>query len=244
MLRLNLKLFGLCLVAIFLLILLKNSQIFDFGVFVRTLFVPKDSVNRLLTPGDNLQQDYQKLLVANAKLLALKSENEQLRNLLSFREEKKYNLELANILSRDPINKNLLLINAGSNSGVNFGQAVVVNNGIMVGKISAVNSDSAVVRLVIDNGSKIAVRVGDEQSVSGVLSGSFGLGMSLSFIPQSQEIKKNDLVYTSDLNPDIPPGLVVGRIGEIKAEAEELFKVSTVDPIIDLNTLTVVAIIK
>ncbi len=244
MLRLNLKLFGLCLVAIFLLILLKNSQIFDFGVFVRTLFVPKDSVNRLLAPGDDLQQDYQKLLVANAKLLALKSENEQLRNLLSFREEKKYNLELANILSRDPINKNLLLINAGSNSGVNFGQAVVVNNGIMVGKISAVNSDSAVVRLVIDNGSKIAVRVGDEQSVSGVLSGSFGLGMSLSFIPQSQEIKKNDLIYTSDLDPDIPAGLVVGRIGEIKAEAEELFKVSTVDPIVDLNTLTVVAIIK
>jgi rod shape-determining protein MreC len=244
MLRLNLKLFGLCLVAIFLLILLKNSQIFDFGVLVRTLFVPKDSVNRLLAPGDDLQQDYQKLLVANAKLLALKSENEQLRNLLSFREEKKYNLELANILSHDPINKNLLLINAGSNSGVNFGQAVVVNNGIMVGKISAVNSDSAVLRLVIDNGSKIAVRVGDEQSVSGVLSGSFGLGMSLSFIPQSQEIKKNDLVYTSDLNPDIPPGLVVGRIGEIKAEAEELFKVATVDPIVDLSTLTVVAIIK
>ncbi|MFA6252753.1 MAG: rod shape-determining protein MreC [Patescibacteria group bacterium] len=244
MLRLNLKLFGLCLVAIFLLILLKNSQIFDFGVFVRTIFVPKDSVNSLLAPGDNLQQDYQKLLVANAKLLALKSENEQLRNLLNFREEKRYNLELANILSRDPINKNLLLINAGSNKGVNFGQAVVVNNGIMVGKISAVNADSAVVRLVIDNGSKIAVRVGDEQSVSGVLTGSFGLGMSLSFIPQSQEIKKNDLVYTSDLNPDIPAGLVVGRIGEIKAEAEELFKVSTVDPIIDLNTLTVVAIIK
>ncbi len=242
--RLNFKIFSLCLVAILLLILLKNSQIFDFGVVMRTLFVPKDYANRLLAPANNLEQDYQNLLAENAKLMTLKSENEQLRNLLNFRDEKKYNLELANILSRDPINKNLLIISAGSNRGINFGQAVVVNNGVMIGKISLVNQDSAVVRLITDNGSKIAVRVGDQQLVSGVLSGSFGLGMSLSYIPQAQEIKKNDFVYTADYNPSVPSGLVVGRIGEIKAEAEELFKVSTVDPIVDLDTLTQVAVIK
>lgn len=244
MFRLNFKLFFLCLVAIFLLILLKSSQIFDFGVAMRALFIPKDYVNRLLAPGNNLEEDYQKLLTENAKLMVLKSENEQLRSLLNFRDEKKYNLEIANILSRDPINKNLLVISAGSNRGINFGQAVVVNNGIMIGKISVVSQDSAVVRLITDNASKIAVRVGDEQLVSGVLSGSYGLGMSLSYIPQAQEIKKNDFVYTSDYNDSVPSGLVVGRIGELKAEAEELFKLSTVDPIVDLDTLTQVAVIK
>lgn len=244
MLRLNIKLFALSLVTIFLLILLKNGQIFDFGVLVRTIFIPKDSVNRLLAPSDNLQQDYQKLLVDNAKLQSLKSENEQLRSLLNFRDQNNFNFEVANILSRDPINKNLLLISAGSDRGINFGQAVVVNNGILIGKVSAVNPDSAVVRLVIDNASKIAVRVGEEQAVSGVLAGSLGLGMSLSYIPQSQEIKKNDLVYTSDFNPDVKGGLVVGRIGEVTAKEEELFKIATVEPIIDLNTLTQVAVIK
>ncbi|MDQ5938930.1 MAG: Cell shape-determining protein MreC, partial [Patescibacteria group bacterium] len=149
MLRLNIKLFALSLVTIFLLILLKNGQIFDFGVLVRTIFIPKDSVNRLLAPSDNLQQDYQKLLVDNAKLQSLKSENEQLRSLLNFRDQNNFNFEVANILSRDPINKNLLLISAGSDRGISFGQAVVVNNGILIGKVSAVNPDSAVVRLVI-----------------------------------------------------------------------------------------------
>jgi len=244
MLKLNFKLFALYLVAIFLLIFLKNGQIFDFGVLIRSIFVPKNSANRLLAPGDQLQQDYQKLLVENSNLLSLKSENEQLRNLLNFRDEKSLNLELANILSRDPINRNLIVISAGSNSGVAFGQAVVVNDGVLVGKITSVNPDSSVVRLLIDNASKIAVRVGDNQSVSGVLAGYLGLGLNLNFIPQAQAIKKNDLVYTSDVNQDIRSGLLIGRIGEIKAEEEELFKVATVEPIIDFNTLTVVAVIK
>ncbi len=244
MLRLNFKLFSLLLVAIFLLILLKNGQIFDFGVLLRTIFVPKDAINRLLAPSDNLEQDYQKLLVDNANLQSLQSENEQLRNLLNFHDTKNFDLEVANILSKDPINKNLLVIGVGANKGINVGQAVVVNDGVLVGKISTVNSDSSVVRLLTDNASQLAVRVGNEQSVSGVLSGSLGLGMNLSYIPQSQDIKKNDLVYTSDFNPDIKGGLVVGRIGEVKAKEEELFKVSTVEPMVDLNTLTTVAVIK
>lgn len=244
MLRLNLKIFLLSLVAIFLFILLKNGHIFDFGVLMRGIFVPQDSANRLLAPADSLQEEYQKLLVENANLQTLKSENEQLRSLLNFYDKKSYNFELANILSRDAINNNLILISSGSTDGVAFGQAVVVNDGILIGKVSAVNPDSAVVRLVIDNASKIAVRVGSEQSVSGVLTGSLGLGMNLSYIPQVQDIKKNDLVYTSDFNPDIKGGLVVGRIGEVSAKEEDLFKVATVEPIVDLTTLTVVAVIK
>ncbi len=244
MLKLNLKIFILSLLAIFLFVLLKNGQIFDFGVLVRGIFIPKESANRLLAPMDNLQAEYQKLLVDNAKLQTLKSENEQLRALLNFRDQKNYNFEVANILSRDAVNNNLILISAGANDGVSFGQAVVVNDGILVGKVSAVNPDSAVVRLIIDNASKIAVRVGEEQSVSGVLTGSLGLGMNLSYIPQAQDIKKNDLVYTSDFNPDVRGGLVVGRIGEVSAKEEDLFKVATVESMVDLNSLTQVAVIK
>lgn len=244
MLRINFKLFALFLLAIFLLILLKNSDIFDFGLLVRKLFIPQETATRLLLPADKLSEDYQKLLSENAQLMTLKNENEQLRKLLDFRTEKKYNLQVAYLISRDPINNNLLLISAGTNQGLSYGQAVVVNNGIMVGKVLSANPDTAVVRLIIDNASKIAVRIGDEQATSGLLSGSLGLGMNLSYIPQSQDIKKNDLVYTSDANPSIPAGLVLGRVGEIDASAEELFKQATVEPMIDLNSLSVLAVIK
>lgn len=244
MLRINFRLFALCLVAIFLFILLKNSQIFDVGLVFRKLFVPQQAANHLLLPADKLSEDYQKLLAENAQLMTLKTENEQLRNLLNFKTDKKYNLETAYLISRDPVNSNLLTISAGSNQGLVYGQAVVVNNGIMVGKVLSVNSDSAVVRLVIDSASKVAVRTGEEKIVSGVLSGSLGLGMNLSYIPQSQDLKKNDLVYTTDSNPGIPGGLVVGRIGEVRASAEDLFKQATVEPIIDLDTLSVLSVIK
>lgn len=244
MLRINFKLFALFLVAIFLLILLKNSDIFDFGLLIRKLFIPQEIATRLLLPADKLSEDYQKLLSENAQLMTLKNENEQLRKLLDFRTEKKYNLQVVYLISRDPINNNLLVVSAGANQGLAYGQAVVVNNGVMIGKVLSVNPDTAVVRLIIDNASKIAVRVGDEQAVSGLLSGSLGLGMNLSYIPQSQDIKKNDLVYTSDFNPGIPGGLVLGRVGEIDAPAEELFKEATVEPMVDLNSLSVLAVIK
>ncbi len=228
---------------VFLFILFKNGQIFDLGFIFRNTIYTNKTVNSLLDPSPELQEQYKDLLVENNKLKNLEEENNQIKELLNFKKEEEYNLVVANIINRDPVNRNILIINSGLGQNIVVGQAVVVNNGIIVGKVIDASVDSAKVRLLTDNFSKLAVKVGNDRQVSGVLSGSLGLGMDLSYIPQEQEIKKNDLVVSSDIDDLIPAGLVVGRIESTEFSQEELFKNAAVSPLIDYNTLGFVAVI-
>ena len=237
----NIKAFLLILVIVVLFILLKNGQIFDIGTVFR-VWSPQQPVNSLFKAPDGLQESYKNLLVINSQLQTLADENEELKNLLDFKQNKEYKLIAANILSRDSFNNNVLIIDAGSKQGIVKGQSVVVNSGVIVGKVIDTTSDAATIRLLTDNFSKLAVTVGD-QSVAGLLSGSLGLGLTMSYIPQEYDIKKNDLVVTADLDTNIPKGLVVGTIEEIQYSEEELFKTASVLPLVDFNTLSIVAVI-
>ncbi|PIZ66478.1 hypothetical protein COY14_00215, partial [Candidatus Roizmanbacteria bacterium CG_4_10_14_0_2_um_filter_36_9] len=163
--------------------------------------------------------------------------------LLDLKKDKNYTLQVAHILSRDSINNNILIIDVGRNQNIEEGQAVVINNGIIVGKIIDVNVDSAKVRLLTDRLTKLAVRIGDEQNISGLLTGALGLGMDLDYVPQNQDIKENDLVVTADIDVKIPAGLVVGQIEKVEFSEEEVFKKAVVSPLVDYSSLVLVAVI-
>ncbi len=243
MLRQNLKVFLVLLVTVIFFILLKNGQIFDIGSIFRSTLLSDKSITQLLNPPDNIQEAYKDLLAENNRLKTLVDENKELKELLNLKKEKQYNLVVANVISHDPVNRNILILDIGSNDGIAKGQAVVVNNGIIVGRIIDVSSDSSKVRLLIDRFTKLGVKIGADHQISGLLSGSLGLTMHLSYIPQGQEIKKNDLVVTADLDVNIPAGLVVGQVEEIQFSEGELFKDASVSPLIDYDTLAIVAII-
>lgn len=243
MLQTNIKIFGLFLLIIILFILLRTGQIFDAGyLFYRFLSPPKVS-SRLLLPPDQLAEEYKNLLADNNQLKNLTEENNQLRNLLNFKQTKKYNLQVANILSRDPINQNIIVLDVGLNQGVLEGQAVVVNDGIIVGKIIEVSPTACKARLLSDSLSKLSVKVGENYAVSGLLSGSLGLGMNLNYIPQAQDIKTNDMVVTTALEEKIPSGLTVGKIQSVSFQEEEIFKQAAVEPIVDYSSLNILAVI-
>lgn len=240
----NLKVFLVYLVVIFLFVLLKNGQIFDISSIFRMTLSSPQLVNSLLIKPNSLEEENQKLLSELQKLKELESENIQLKELLGFKEKNEYQLLVSKVINRDPVNSNILILNIGEADGVRVGQAVVVNNGIMVGKIVDTNVDSAKLRLLTDNFSKIAVKVSEQYEVSGLLSGSLGLGMDLTYIPEEQDIKKGDLVVTSNMNELIPPGLVVGTVEEVQFSKEEIFKSASVLPIVDYQTISLVAVVK
>ncbi len=228
---------------ILLFVLIKNGQIFDLGILFRSTLVPQQAANSLLSPPNDIETVYQQLLVENSNLRLLEKENEELREFLNFKEKTNYQLVLTNIISRDPVNNNIVMINAGQKEGLAKGQAVVVNNGIIVAKIIEVSPDSAKFRLLTDNFSKLAVNIGPSQKIGGVLTGILGLGMNLSYIPQEQELKKKDLVTTAGADTKIPAGLIIGQIENIHFSEEELFKNASVSSLVDYNTLGIVGVI-
>ncbi|PWB38956.1 MAG: rod shape-determining protein MreC [Parcubacteria group bacterium] len=243
MIRYNFRLFILFTVTIIFFVLLKNGHIFDVGIAFRKALVPEGAINSLLQPPSNISDEYQKLLVENVSLRSLAEENKQLKNLLNFRQEHNYNLVLANIISRDSANPSMMLISAGTDHGIEVGQPVVVNQGIMIGRVVEVGPDYAQVRLLTDKFSKLAVKIGEADSIAGLLSGSLGLSMNLTYVPQDREIKKGDLVLTAETGTAIPAGLLVGQIENIDFSQEELFKKAAVAPLLDYNTLSTVAVV-
>ena len=242
MLKQNLKIFFLFILIIILLILFKNGKVFDIGFVFRHFFGPGQAMNSFFEPSDDFVQEYKKLLVENSTLQHLEDENRQLRSLLNFQDKKNQKLTLVNIISRDPLNRNILIIDAGYNQGLAIGQAAVVDEGIIIGKVIDVGYDFAKVRLLTDSFSKIPVKIGDYR-ISGILSGSLGLGMDMTFIPQDQEIKIGDLVFSTDLDLDISSGLIAGRIEDISFSPEEVFKNASVSPIINYDSISILGIV-
>ena len=243
MLKRNIQIFTMFLIVALLLIFFKESQLFDFGFILRKLPHPQRVANQLLDSPIDLAEEYKELLVENSRLQSLAEENKNLRSLLELKQTKNYNLITTNIISRDFLNQNLLIIDVGLEQNIQIGQAVVANEGVIIGKIIEVMDDAAVVRVLTDNLSKLAVSVGDQQIVSGLLEGSLGLSMYLQYIPQEIEIKKGDLVITSNLNEQIPGGLVIGRVEEVEFSEGELFKKASVSTLIDYQTLSLLAVI-
>jgi rod shape-determining protein MreC len=241
MLKYHIKRFTLLLAIIIFFIILKNGKIFDLGIFFR-LLQPNIPFNILMMEPDSLEESYKNLLIDNTKLKYLEDENKELRELLDFSQKKNYTLKVANILSRDELNKNILIIDIGKNKNIKEGQAVVISNGIIIGKVIEVNSITSKIRLLTDKKSTLAIKIGEE-SVSGILTGSLGLGMYLEYIPQEQDIKINNLILTSNLNENIPANLLIGKIEKIEFEKDDIFKKALISPLIDYNTLFLVSII-
>lgn len=243
MLRHNIKIFIIFLLITIFFILLKNGHIFDLGIIFRKSFIPNQVMNSLLNPSNQLEEDYKNLLVENNYLKTLEEENNKLKELLDFKGEEDILLEIGSIISRDNINNNILIINIGEDKGVEKGQAVVINNGIIIGKILEVHKDISKVRLLTDNFSKIAVQINNEDNISGIIKGSLGISMIMDYIPQEQDIKKGDLIITSDIGMSIPSGLIVGKVEEVEFSEEELFKYAFITPLVDYNTLGIIAVI-
>lgn len=145
----------------------------------------------------------------------------------------------AAVLSRYPLNfKDRILVNVGQSSGVSAGQAAVLPERILIGKVEKVFPGSASVQTVFDPGFQAAVRIG----VAGVEALFEGGGEpKLALIPKDAEVRSGDIVYTAD--PNLPYGLPVGEVREIRFSEEELFREATLKFAYDLNGLRAVLLL-
>lgn len=137
------------------------------------------------------------------------------------------------VLSRYPLNfKNRILIAAGANAGVAAGQAVILPERILIGRVINVFSNTSLVQTVFDPGFQAAVRVGGA-GVEALLTG--GGEPKLTFVPRDAELKSGDIVYTAD--PAFPYGLPVAEVGEIHLPEGELFREATLKFAYGINGL-------
>lgn len=191
---------------------------------------------KLQTENTTLRAQRMLLLAQLQRYAALEGENRQLNQLLAATEHlKKQHFRLARLLqvNADPL-LNEVIINKGQSDGIKVGQPVLDANGVM-GQVISVDFFNSRVLLLTDFRSAIPVQ--DVRSdARGILVGRGRLAkLLLKDIPNTVDIKVNDLLVTSGLGGRYPAGYPVGVVSTINTNVATQFAGIQVDPSAQLN---------
>jgi rod shape-determining protein MreC len=181
---------------------------------------------------DNLQRrhDLQMAIARIHQLNAVADENVRLRQLLGGTRGYTLNVRMVGIvdIDLDPFRQRLVL-DAGSDSGVEVGQAIIDSGGVL-GQVVEVSKDRATALLVTDPDHAVPVQV----ARSGLRTIAYGTGHSdrliLPNVPQSADIRQGDVLITSGIGGRFPAGFPVGTITGLRADKLRLFVIADARP--------------
>lgn len=167
----------------------------------------------------------------NEKNLILLKENALLRESLNIGNKKinedsasKFSLEEIEITGKENFfEEPLLFALGGEDKGIQNGFPVVEENGVMVGKIESAQNNLSKIILIPNHNSKIGARIAGTD-LTGVVSGSHDLRAIMEMIPLEGEIKLGDPVVTDNSDPNIPAGILLGKVASVKESSDHLFK--------------------
>ncbi len=203
---------------------------------------PRDLVT-LRTQNAELAAEVSQLQAQVIDLQQRVNETEILAALVDFsRANPESSYKAASVIGRDPSPfLHYIIINRGSNEGIQRGMPVVTNEGL-VGRVDAVIADAARVQLITDPVSSVNVHL-KNASTDAVLDGSVTGDVSLDLISQDATVNAGDLILTSGLGGGFPPDLIVGQVVNVRKLPAELFQQATVQPAVDFTRLQIVLVI-
>jgi rod shape-determining protein MreC len=221
---------------------LKTFRIFSGGV--SGFFDFMGSIGDLKGDNERLVEENQKLIAESNQLKDAEKENQELRQQLDLAPRSDYDLEASFVISQDPHGLgNYLLIDKGGDTGIRKGMAVIVADGILVGRVAEVFGNTARIALVADPSSAVNAEAQDS-GAKGIVKGEYGLGVKMDMVSQVEVLNEGDTVITSGLGGEIPRGFTIGTINQVGQSADRLFQEASIIPAVNLTGLRVVFVVK
>ncbi|NLM11409.1 MAG: rod shape-determining protein MreC [Clostridiaceae bacterium] len=213
----------------------------------------KDSVNffrEIRTAREENQELKKKLQQMEhelEKVYRLKKENENLKKLLSFKEQFTQETVGCNIIAKDSGNLfESFTIDRGSKDGISVNDPVINANGL-VGRVSRVDLLSSKVVSIIDTESSVSARLSKSRDLV-ILRGDAQLRTEglcrLDYIPPDVEVAVGDKVETSGMSSLYPKGIIIGEIIQIVKNEGQFDYYAIVKPAVDFRRLEEVVVIK
>jgi rod shape-determining protein MreC len=158
-----------------------------------------------------------------------------------------YHPVTATVFAKSPnIWYSTVTIDKGEAVGVHINDPVINGEGL-VGKVTQVASDGAVVSLITDSTVGVSARLGTG-SATGIVQPKVGdpNDLLLQYLPANTQVGKGEYVVTSGTvaSPDnslYPPGLLIGQVTSVNEESA--YKSVNVHPIANLHNLDVVQVL-
>lgn len=209
----------------------------------------------------NYMFEYESLAAENAKLKeqlakmeddarradAVSRENHQLRTLLGLKEvNEDYKLVDSYIISRSSQEwSSNFTINRGKNSGIEKGMCAITANGELVGLVSEVGSNYAVVKTVLDSSLELSATI-SASGYNGMVQGGYASGLEgllrMNYLPSSAVIRNQDQVVTSG-STVYPRNLVIGNVVDAGFDDTGVAKYALLEPAVNVGSLELVFIV-
>lgn len=176
-------------------------------------------------------------------------ENEQLRDLLGLQARRRdFVFEAAKVTARSTANwESTLTLSKGSAAGIEAGDCVVTQTGVLVGVVAETGLNWSTVSTVIDTETEIGGIVTRTYS-AGVLEGDFSLmnegKLKLNYLPEGAQLVTGDEVLTSGRGEVFPSGLEVGQVEGVFTDPSGQTRYAVVTPSVALDSLIEVFVIK
>lgn len=178
---------------------------------------------------------------------AIRRENERLRALLELRQsEEGFELVDGYIISWSSNDwTSTFTINRGSNSGIQVGMCAITANKEVVGLVTEVGTNYAVVKTVLDSSLEISATIASS-GYSGMVSGGYATGLEgmlrMDYLPSSSVIRNNDQVVTSG-STVYPRNLILGHVVDAGFDEVGVAKYAVLEPAVDIDSLEQVFIL-
>ena len=172
----------------------------------------------------------------------LKEENDRLREVLNFKNSKNtYDYLGAEIIgySGESFLKGYI-IDKGENDGLKKNMVVISNLGL-VGQITSVGSNWAIVQSLINENIAVSVMVNSTRETTGILKGytthSNENLTKITNLSIDSEIKEGDVILTSGLGQIYPKEIRIGEVISVETDEIKVMKTAIVKPYVDFTKL-------
>lgn len=174
-------------------------------------------------------------------------ENERLRDLLEMELVKEgYDLVDAYIISWNSVDwASSFTINRGTNVGIAVGMCAITANKEVVGLVTEVGPNYAVIKSVLDSSLQISATIASS-GYSGMVQGAYTQNeagmLRMEYIPSSAVIRNNDQVVTSG-STVYPRNLILGYVADAGYDDTGIKKYAVLKPAADIESLEQVFIL-
>lgn len=190
---------------------------------------------------NSLKEENIKLQNELVEYSTLKSENEEFRKILEFKNQRsEYNYIGANIIGisgGDYLNG--YIIDKGKDSNLAKDMIIICGDGL-VGKITEVHSNWSKIETLINENIAVAGKVVSTQD-NGIVKGyrnNKGIDMAkIEQLPIESEIKAGDIITTSILGRCYPDGIRIGEVIDVQEDKVKVMKTAIIKPYVNYDKL-------
>lgn len=206
-------------------------------------------IDQLRTDNAALRDENERLANENARLQELKKENDDMAALLQLQGGFDHATVAVRVIGREMLEtRRVVTLDKGTDAGIAMGDAVVVQGGALVGRVTDIGPTFAKVTLISDSTSTVVGKLANSGK-NGNIVGQAGDTLVMQNVDSSVTVGIDEEVFTAGIElsggirSPYPAGLLVGSVVDVERDANDVVQTAFLAPAANLDSFDLALVI-